>query len=181
MQHILLKKAEDKQTLVGDLFDHFKEHLRILHNHEDDSISLYLIAAIDDIATYSDNYIFATEYEVFYPQKLDYRTPSNLYGWYAGKSIIRDVAIFDGNGVDVTGDFTIDNEHGMIYPHPFADKITLKTGYDVADDMPARLVNIIFRLGASYHEMREHEKIGETKALPDWLNYSLASLWSARI
>ena len=80
MQHVLFKLNVERDQLAQDLFPVFKQHLRVLHDHEDDMILMYLLGAIDAIATYSDNDINLTEYRVFYPKTLDYRSPSNLYG-----------------------------------------------------------------------------------------------------
>ena len=182
MQHVLIKVNQDRDAIAHGLFPVFKEHLRVLHDHEDDMILMYLLGAMDAIATYSDNDINETEYEVFYPEQLDYSIPSNLYGWYCGKGNIRNVKILDTANHDITGDYKVDGQRGMIYPHPATKaNITFVTGYPDEDTIPPRLVNIIFRLGAEYHENRESTRIGEPKLLPDWIKYSLASIWSPRV
>ena len=48
----LIKISQDRQQLTDDLFDMFKEHLRILHDVEDNTIRLYLEAAIDGIGIF---------------------------------------------------------------------------------------------------------------------------------
>jgi len=181
MQHVLIKTNQDLDALVQGLLPLFKQHLRVLHFNEDDVIVMNLMAAIDAIATYSDNDINETEYDVFYPKQLDYSVPSNIYGWYCGKGNIRDVAILDDKNHDSVADYTIDSAAGMIYPHPpTGSKISFTTGYPDENIIPPRLVNIIFRLGAEYHEMRESSSV-ERKHIPEWINYALASVWAPRV
>ena len=184
MKHVLIKTNTDRGGLATTLFPVFKEHLRVLHDHEDDMIMMYLLAAIDAISIYGDNDINLTEYEVFYPMHggYDYTTPSNMQGWWCGKKAITNMAILEPvTHVDMVSKFKVDYESGMVYPHPKGYEISFNAGYVDADMMPPRLVNIIFRLGASYHEMREHEKIGETKLLPSWVNFAMASIWTPKV
>ena len=181
MQHVLFKLNVERDQLAQDLFPVFKQHLRVLHDHEDDMILMYLLGAIDAIATYSDNDINLTEYRVFYPKTLDYRSPSNLYGWYCGKQNVTGMQILDSTNHDVVANFEVDYESGMVYPHPFGHEIIFDSGYGDVDSMPPRLVNIIFRLGAEYMEMKESSRVGEPKHLPEWINFALASVWSPRV
>ena len=178
----LIRKSQDRTTLATELFTHFKEHLRILHNHEDDSIMLYLVSALDAIATYGGNDVFLAEYDVFYPRGgYEYKSPSDMYGWFCGKYDISDLTVINSAGIDKTADYTIDAQFGVVYPHPLDNKINFKAGYLGVDDMPPRLVNIVFRLGADYMENRESTRVGEPKLLPDWIKYSLASIWKPRV
>ncbi len=177
---MLVKNSVDYTTLPDLLFSGFKEHLRILHDDEDDSIKSYLASSMDAISTYSDNDIFITEYETIYVD-LDYSFPSSLYGWYTGKNNINDVVITDSDSVDVTSDYTIDNERGIIYPHPLTNTVSFNCGYSTVATIPPNLKNIIYRLGADFFENREANRIGEPKALPLWVEYSMASIWKARV
>lgn len=154
----------------------FKEHLRILHDLEDDLIMLYLTGAIDAIENYASRDIFLTQYEVYYT-KPDYRTPSNLMGWFCGKWDIAAISIVNSAGVDITDQFTIDKLHGMVYPHPRGHKITFFSGFNGVSEMPPNLVNIIFRYGAHLYENRESVRVGTPKNLPDWVEFALASIW----
>jgi len=177
----LIKISQDSVTLVNEMFDMFKQHLRILHDVEDDTIHMYLAGAIDAIATYMGNDIFYTSYQVYYPQQPDYRPPSSLMGWYCGKWYISNVQIIDTNGVDKVADYTIDYEHGMIYPHPLDHQVWFNAGFQSAADVPPNLTNIIFRYAAHLFENREAVRVGEPKHLPDWVNFALASIWKPRI
>jgi hypothetical protein len=177
----LIKVSEDKTTLTDEMFDLFKEHLRILHDVEDETIRLYLAAAIEGISTFGSNDINLTQYEVFYPYMPDYNVPSTLFGWYCGKWAVSDVEIYSEVGMDVTGDYTIDFEHGMIYPHPLSNKVSFKVGYATGADVPPHLKTIIFRYGAHLFENRESVRVGEPKLIPDWVNYALASIWKPRV
>jgi len=181
MQHILLKKGVDKTTLPTDLFLSFKEHLRILHTDEDDTLSLYLSGALESIGTYGDRDLYLTSYEVFYEGMYDYTSPSSLTSWWCGRWDISNVVIKDIDGLDITSEFTIDTERGMFYPHPLDTQITFDAGFATKDDVPAMLLQIIFRLGADYYENREAIRVGEPKVLPTWVNYSLASIWCPRV
>jgi len=182
MQHVLIKTNVDQDGLATTLLPIFKQHLRVLHNHEDDMILMYLLGAIDAIATYSGNDVNLTEYEVFYPKHggYDYATPSDMYGWYCGKQHISGMAILDENNNDMIADYKVDFDSGMVYPHPLGNKISFNAGWVDADIMPPRLVNIIFRLGAEYHEMREASSV-ERKHIPDWVQFALASIWTPRV
>ena len=177
----LIKINQDTQPLIDDLFPLFKEHLRILHDIEDEMIKLYLAGAIEAISTFGDNDIFHTAYSVFYTGERDIRYPSSFDGWYCGKWDISDVQIYNSAGIDKTSDYTIDFEHGMIYPHPMGDQVSFVVGYISKDDIPPMLTSIIFRYGASLFEMREDTRIGEPKALPMWLTHALASVWCPRV
>jgi hypothetical protein len=178
----LIKITQDTTTLVEDLFPLFKEHLRILHDVEDETIKLYLGAAIDGIGTFSSNEIFLTEFEVFYPyDDTDIRYPSSYDGWYCGKWFTSDLTIYNAAGIDITGDYTIDNEHGMVYPHPRGNKVSFKVGFSSGDEVPYHMKTIIFRYGAHLFENRESVRIGEPKIIPDWVNYVLASIWKPRV
>jgi hypothetical protein len=152
-----------------------------LHDVEDDTIRLYLSAAIDGISTIGGNDINMTQYDVFYPYTPDYSFPSTLLGWYCGKWDISDVEVYSEVGIDVSGDYTIDFEHGMIYPHPLSNKVTFKVGYATSTDVPPHLKTIIFRYGAHLFENRESVRVGEPKLIPDWVNYALASIWKPRV
>ena len=177
----LIRTNQDRTTLIDDMFDGFKGHLRILHDVEDNEIKDYLGAAIDAIGIYAGNEVFPTEFKVFYPLgTLDYSYPSSLFGWYCGRWNISSVLIKEG-ATDVTSDYTIDKENGMIYPHPYGNDIELSCGFAAVVDMPHNLKIIIYRLGASFYEMREHSRIGDPKALPDWFSHSLASVWQPRV
>jgi hypothetical protein len=142
---------------------------------------MYLGAAIDAIATYASRDIFATEWQVFYPQTPNYTYPSTLMGWYCGKEYVRGITIKDSEGNDITAEYTIDIEKGMVYPHPLDKDITVSSGYLSGDDLQLNLKNIIFRLGADFFENREANRVGEPKALPLWVEYAMASIWTPRI
>ena len=177
---MLIKSNIDYVTLVDQMLPAFKGHLRILHDVEDESIKLYLAAAIDAISTYADQDIFFTEYNFRY-MDLDYSMPSSLLGWYTGKVNIFDVIIQDEVGTDLTMEYTIDGERGLIYPHPIYNLVQFKSGYQDMIEIPPNLLNIIFRLGADFFENRETNRVGEPKALPGWVEYSIASVWKARV
>jgi len=182
MQHKLIKTTpSDTVTLTGEMFSCFKKHLRVLNSHEDDTIQIYLKGAIDAIQTYASNDIFLARYKVFYPNTPDYSAPSDVDEWYCGKHTISDVVITDTNGVDVTADYAIDLEKGMFYPHPQNMNILFSAGYAHSDKMPPRLINIIERYGAELYEQREASRIGDLKNLPNWIPYSLASIWTPRV
>ena len=181
MQSTLIKVGQDRQTLITELFDAFKLHLRILHDIEDSSIEMYLGAAIDQIGILAGTDVFSTQWRVFYPETVDYSYPSTLTGWYCGRWNISNIIIKDAQGNDVTSEYTFDREQGMIYPHPgYNMDITFDTGYVGKAEIPHNLLNIIFRLGADFFENREANRIGEPKQLPGWVEYSLASIWSPR-
>jgi len=181
----LIRINQDPMALTVEMKDAFKQHLRILHNTEDDLISLYLQSAIDAIATYAGNDIFLAQYEY---QKMredcleEYcnelcETPQR---WYCGKHSISAPKVEDSQGVDITANYKIDTQRGYFYPMPNfeTEKVTFFAGYQTASVLPPRLTMIIFRYGASLFEMREHSKIGETKLLPDWVKYVLPSIWT---
>ena len=170
----LIQVSQDTQTLALDLFQPFKEHLRILHDTEDSSILLYLSSAMDAIATYGDFDIFLAEYEVLYNECI----PIVTVGWYCGRQYLSDVLVVDSQGVDVTADFRIDEKRGKLYPNPCGSKVTFKAGFIDADSLPPRLVNIIFRYGASMFENRETIRVGEPKLLPDWVKFVIPSIWN---
>ena len=182
---LLIKVNQDNQTLVDDLFDMFKQHLRVLHTTEDDTIRLYLAASIEGIATFASNDIFLTEYQGSYNGLdgtcYDYAYPSNLCGWYCGKINISEVGVFDGSGADVTQNYQIDYESGMFYPHPLGAKFGFKVGYLAGADVPPHLTTIIFRYAAHLFENRESIRVGEPKLIPDWVNYAIASIWKPRV
>jgi len=177
----LLQLNKDRTTLVDELFDAFKLHLRILHDVEDASIRLYLAGAIDGIERYAGNDIFLSQYSVFYPEKSVYEGGSTPSSWYCGKWDISGMTIINSAGVDVTGDYTIDTLHGMVYPHPLNKQITFYAGFATEADMPPHLKTIIFRYGAHLFENRESVRVGEPKMLPDWVQYAMASIWKPRI
>ncbi len=179
---VLLQTNQDTTTLAAEMLPGFKEHLRILHDIEDVSIEMYLNAALGAIGIYAGTELYSTQYEVFYPNdNYDYSTPSNLMGWYCGKWGVSAMVLKDGDDVDITADYTIDNLHGMVYPHPQGSAVTFSTGYLLEADVPANLKNIIYRLGAEYYEMRESSRVGDPKNLPGWLTFALPSVWSPRV
>ena len=178
----LIKINQEREPLIDDMFAGFKGHLRILHDVEDDEIKDYLGAAIEAIGIFAGNEIFPTTFKVFYPMDSpDYRLPSSLFGWYCGRWNVSSMVIQDAKDRDVTGDYTIDYEKGMVYPHPHNMKIELSTGYSTAVDVPHNLRIIIYRLGADFYENREANRVGEPKMLPGWLTHSLASIWQPRV
>ncbi len=177
----LIKLSVDRTTLLNDMIDDFKKHLRILHTNEDDMISLYLGGAIEAISIYADQDIYKTDYEYFYNTVYDYRYPSNITGWYCKRVNLLDVVILDGAGIDVTSNFKVDKLGGMIYPHPAGNDITFSAGFATAADVPLNLKNIIFRYAASLFEDRQSIRVGEPKLLPDWLTHALASVWIPRV
>jgi len=182
MQSTLIKVSQDRTTLATELFDDFKAHLRVLHDIEDSSITLYLGAAMEQIGVLAGTDVCSTQCRVFYPDKTDYSYPSTLVGWYCGRWNMSNIIIKDGQGNDVTSEYTFDYEQGMVYPHPGPNMdITFNTGYLTKVDIPPNLLNIIFRLGADFMENREANRIGEPKALPNWVVHSLASIWSPRV
>ncbi len=179
--HTLIKNGtSDNSTVIAEMFKCFKGHLRILNNFEDAGIKTYLKGAVDAIATYSDIDIFLTPYIVFTPEPYTYKS---LNQWYCGKHNISNVVVLDPDGIDVTSDYLIDTEKGMFYPNPDpqTNTITFTAGFDHYDKIPSRLVTIIYRYGAELYEHRESSRIGDLKALPNWVEYSLASIWTARV
>ena len=176
----LIRVNRDVDTLTTALFQQFKDHLRILHNEEDDMIRLYLQGAIEAIEIFSGNDIFPTEYKVFYPNSLDLKYPSNFEGWYCGKWNVHDFSILDA-GIDVTADYTVDEEHGMVYPHPMNHEIMFIVGFDNTHKITANLTTIIYRYAADLFENREAVRVGEPKMLPTWVQYVLPSVWKPRV
>ncbi len=178
----LIRVGQDTTTLVDEMLPAFKEHLRILHDIEDESIKGYLGASIDAIGIYMGTEIFSTQFEVFYPMsEPNYRVPSTLLSWYSGRWNISNVSITNAGGTDVTAEYIIHSDNGKIHPHPLGRTITLNTGYLSKDEIPYNLRNIIYRLGADFYENREAIRVGEPKALPMWIEYSMASIWMPRV
>ena len=178
---ILLPTNRDVSSIVTSLFQPFKNHLRILHDDEDDMIRLYLQGAIEAIEAASGNDIAITSYKVEYVVVEGIEYSHEATKWYCGKWDIKNVKIVNVYGTDVTNEFTIDNAHGIIYPKPYGYEITFDVGYSDAADMSANLVTLIFRYGAHLYENREAVRIGEPKLVPDWVNYALPSVWKPRV
>lgn len=178
----LIRTGQDMTTLVDEMMPGFKEHLRILHDIEDESIKGYLGASIDAIGIYMGTEIFSTQFEVFYPMsEPNYNVPSTLLSWYSGRWNITDVIILNADKSDVTTDYIVHQDNGKIHPHPLGRTITLSTGYLHKDDIPHNLRNIIYRLGADFYENREAIRVGEPKMLPMWLTHAMASIWTPTV
>jgi len=177
----IVKTNQTRQPLIDSMFPGFKGHLRVLHDVEDESIKDYLAASIDAIGIYMGNEIFPTDFKVLYTYKYDYAYPSNLLGWYCGRWNVQTMQILDEADVDVSAEYEFDFEHGMVYNHPVGRKITFSVGYTDKADVPPNLKNIIYRLAADFYENREANRVGDPKALPNWLEYSMASIWQPRV
>ena len=174
---MIVRNNIDYTTIPSEMFDGFKEHLRILDNSEDSDILEKLSGAIDAISIYGDNDIFETQYtfdfmgfESFVSDRL-----------FMGKTNISNVVI-TSNGMDVSTDYKVDEELGYIYPSPCQDDtVKFSSGYASMDDMPPRLKSVVNRYGSHLFEHREPIQIGEPKYLPDWVNFAIASIWKPRI
>lgn len=178
---MLIKSNTDYSTLPAEMLPAFKQHLRVLYNHEDDSIQQYLAGAIDAISIYGDIDIFTSDYEYVYIDGEVADTAPNSALFYTTRVNIFDVSVLSSELVDITDNFTVDSREGYIYPAPdYTDSVTFKAGYALQADISPNAINVIFRYGAHLYENREAINIGEPKFLPDWVKYAMASIWKPR-
>lgn len=174
---------KDYATLPTEMMDEFKEHLRILDNIEDTTISLYLASAIEAIGIFTDRDIFRTSYKY---EKFEFETEQEYADykgfWYLSKVWLDNVTVVDNQGVDKTHLYIVDRERGYISPKPInGDVVTFECGYLTAASIPPNLRSVIYRYGAHLFEDREAVRIGDPKLIPGWREYALAAFQVPRV
>ena len=179
---MIIRSNTDYTTLATEMLPAFKEHLRIIYDTEDSSITQYLAGAMDAISIYGDVDIFLSDYEYVYIDGEINNPEPATERLYTTRINISDVLIEDTDATDITADYTVNAAEGYIYPAPALDaSVTFKAGYALQANMPPNLVSLVFRYGAHLYENREAINIGEPKFLPDWVLYAMASIWKPRV
>lgn len=190
----LVRETYDAAALAASLLPGFKEHVRVDHTDDDAYLQGALERAIAQIERRSGIAI-APQTFTWIPK------PDALGGsiWFPLEDRLSIVPVYgvqgftaDRGGVDVSDQYTL---VGYSAPNSFAelrlvragglyagDVVTLEAGFATAAELPAEVLDVLYRFGAYLYEFRESSAASSiTSPMPEWFTEALGTLWVPRV